>query len=79
MDMRGRMFPAQFTSQIVCSIVSAGNRAFWWSVFGFGTVGRGGVHIRQNVQDMVESLLTNGEEGKERVRGGGREAKERGK
>lgn len=45
----------------------------------FGTVGRGGVHIRQNVQDMVESLLTNVEEGKERVRGGGREAKERGK
>lgn len=52
------MFPAQLTGWIVCSIVSAGSRAFWWSVFGFGTVRRGGVHIRQHGQDIVESLLT---------------------
>lgn len=54
------MFLAQFTDQIMCNIVSAGSRAFWCSVFGFGTVARVCVHVMQHSQDIVKSLLTKG-------------------
>lgn len=64
------MFSAHFTSQIVCSIVSARSKVFgrlFWLWYN-----RGGVQIWQNIQDISERLLTKREVGKERMREGDR-------
>lgn len=71
------MFLARFTGQIVCSIVSSGSSVFRWRVFGLGTVGRGGVKVRQCYQLLIEcNLLRKCEERKERQRGKGERIKQ---
>ena len=57
-DMWGRNAPSSVHRPIVCNIVSAGSTAFWWSIFGFGSVGRGGVNARQDGQGIDKRVLT---------------------
>lgn len=68
------VLPAQFTSQTVCNIVSAGRMRFWWGVLGFGTVGRGDVQVKHWLSEhhRSEEVLLTKRGSTEREKEGGR-------